>query len=332
MKAAAGDIASRFLNTPSAELDVVAVTGTNGKTSTAWWVAQALSSLGRRCGVIGTLGIGEPPRDPAASGEKPSATVADTPALRSTGLTTPDPIALQNALRDFADRRFSACALEASSIGIAEHRLAGTRVAVAVFTNFTQDHLDYHGDMQAYWQAKAQLFAWPDLKAAVLNLDDAQGSSSRRRSIRPRVDLWTVSTQGAPARLAARDVRHENGGLAFTVSEGGDSAAIATRLIGDYNAANLLGVIGVLRALGIGLADAASACADLPPAPGRMDRVRIHATPLPTTGPPSWSTTPTRPMRSTRRSPPSCRSRAHAAAGSGACSAAAATAMRPSGR
>ncbi|MEP7138675.1 MAG: bifunctional UDP-N-acetylmuramoyl-L-alanyl-D-glutamate--2,6-diaminopimelate ligase MurE/UDP-N-acetylmuramoyl-tripeptide--D-alanyl-D-alanine ligase MurF [Caldimonas sp.] len=272
LKAAAGDIASRFLDMPSAALDVIAVTGTNGKTSTAWWVAQALTSLGRRCGVIGTLGIGEPPRTRAVGSEAPEAST-----LRSTGMTTPDPIVLQSALRDFADRRFSACALEASSIGIAEHRLDGTRVAVAVFTNFTQDHLDYHGDMRAYWQAKAQLFAWPDLRAAVVNLDDAQGLELASTLAAGSVDLWTVSVQGRPARLAASEVRHESDGLAFRVTEGPASEAIATRLIGDYNAANLLGVIGVLRALGVGLAEAAAACAELQPAPGRMDRVRVDA-------------------------------------------------------
>ncbi len=272
LKAAAGDIASRFLNRPSAELDVVAVTGTNGKTSTAWWVAQALSSLGRPCGVIGTLGIGEAPTATTSDAGRTGA-----PAWVSTGLTTPDPIVLQNALRDFADRHFAACALEASSIGIAEHRLAGTRVAVAVFTNFTQDHLDYHGDMPAYWQAKAQLFAWPELKAAVLNLDDAQGIELASTIDPGAVDLWTVSAQGAPARLRASDVRHESGGLTFTVKEGASTAAIATRLIGDYNAANLLGVIGVLRALGVGLAAAAAACTGLHPAPGRMERVRDEA-------------------------------------------------------
>ena len=271
LKAAAGDIASRFLNVPSAALDVVAVTGTNGKTSTAWWVAQALSALGRRCGVIGTLGIGEAPA--AAAGD---AAESGAHTLRSTGLTTPDPIVLQNALRDFADRRFSACALEASSIGIAEHRLAGTRVAVAVFTNFTQDHLDYHGDMRAYWQAKAQLFAWPDLKGAIVNLDDAQGVELAASLERSAVDVWTVSAQGAPARLSASDVRHESGGLAFTVREGAVAASIATRLIGDYNAANLLGVIGVMRSLGVGLAEAAAACATLSPVPGRMQRVRLE--------------------------------------------------------
>ena len=258
LKAAAGDVASRFLGTPSARLDVVAVTGTNGKTSTAWWIAQALVSTGRPCGVVGTLGIGEPPE------------------VVATGMTTPDPIVLQNALHDFADRGVGACAIEASSIGLAEHRLAGTRVAVAVFTNFTQDHLDYHGDMAAYWQAKAQLFAWPGLKAAIVNLDDAQGAELAESLAQPlaaqAVDTWTVSTR-ASARLRASDIRHGAAGLAFDVHEGDARCAISTPLIGDYNVSNLLGVIGAMRALGVPLADAARACEALTPVPGRMQRV-----------------------------------------------------------
>ncbi len=129
-----------------------------------------------------------------------------SPALHSTGLTTPDPITLQNALHDFVVRGFAACAIEASSIGIAEHRLAGTRVAVAVFTNFSQDHLDYHGDMRAYWQAKAQLFAWPGLRAAVVNLDDEQGVELAATLAGTGVACWTVSTRDASARLHAAGV------------------------------------------------------------------------------------------------------------------------------
>jgi len=265
LKAAAGAIASRFLGNPSAELDVVAVTGTNGKTSTAWWIAQALAAIGRRCGVIGTLGIGEPP----------SAAAGEAPALVSTGLTTPDPVTLQNALRDFVDRQFAACAIEASSIGIAEQRLAGTQVAVAVFTNFSQDHLDYHGDMRAYWQAKAQLFAWPGLKGAVVNVDDAQGGELAASLSTGHVDCWTVSTRGEPARLQATDIRHGRAGLAFDLVEGGQRLAVATPMIGDYNVANLVGVIGVLRALGTSLADAVAACAALTPVRGRMERVQL---------------------------------------------------------
>ncbi len=288
LKAAAGEIASHFLGTPSAELDVVAVTGTNGKTSTTWWVAQALTVLGRRCGVVGTLGIGEPPRGLAAGGEPPRGRAGSADpqpggapkregdglaGMRSTGLTTPDPVTLQGALRDFVDRGFTACALETSSIGIVEHRLAGTRVAVAVFTNFTQDHLDYHGDMRAYWQAKAQLFAWPGLRAAVVNVDDAKGLELADSIAGLPLDCWTVSMRGERARLCAHRLRHDRDGLAFEVVEGEQRAAIATPLIGDYNASNLLCVVGVLRALGVPLADAAAACTALMPVPGRMQRV-----------------------------------------------------------
>ena len=280
LKAAAGHIASAFLGTPSGRLDVVAVTGTNGKTSTAWWVAQALAALGRRCGVVGTLGIGEPPRGGSADAATSVAATADAlAAMRSTGLTTPDPITLQTALHEFVERGFAACALEASSIGIAEHRLAGTQVAVAVFTNFSQDHLDYHGDMRAYWEAKAQLFAWPGLRSAVLNLDDAQGEELAASLAAGAVETWTVSTRGADARLRAESLRHDAGGLAFDVVEGAQRVALATPLIGDYNAANLLCVIGVLRAIGASLAAAVRACAALSPVPGRMQRVRRDADP-----------------------------------------------------
>ena len=151
LKARSAEMAHSFFGEPSAKLDVVAVTGTNGKTSTSWWTAQALSALGRGCGVIGTLGVGQ-----VGAGE-----------VVPTGLTTPDPITLHATFRQFADQGLKAAAIEASSIGIEELRLHATHIAVAQFTNFTQDHLDYHTDMASYWAAKRSLFDWPGLKAAV---------------------------------------------------------------------------------------------------------------------------------------------------------------------
>lgn len=268
LKASLGEIASAFFQHPSRRLRMVASTGTNGKTSTAWWTAQALAALGRRCGVIGTLGVGEPP------------TAAHTEArLTTTGFTTPDPVALQAALRRFADDGFEACAIEASSIGIVEHRLAGTHLDVALFTNFTQDHLDFHGTMDAYWRAKTRLFDWPALGAAVVNLDDAHGASLAY-SLRGRpLVVWTYSVR-RDARLRAANVRYEGGGLCFDLREGGAEVAVRTGLIGDYNVSNLLAVVGGLRALGVPLADAARACATLTPVPGRMQRVE-HAGPGP---------------------------------------------------
>jgi UDP-N-acetylmuramoyl-L-alanyl-D-glutamate--2,6-diaminopimelate ligase len=261
LKAASGEIASSFFGSPSQRLEVIACTGTNGKTSTTWWMAQALSALDRRCGVIGTLGVGEAP-----SAKRPDA------LLRATGLTTPDPLTLQKSLREFADAGFAACAIEASSIGLVEHRLAGTRIAVALFTNFTQDHLDYHGSMEAYWQAKAQLFAWPGLRAGVVNIDDARGAALAAKLAEGTLDLWTYSIR-AEARLRATNIGHMNGGLAFTVHEVEGQAPVHTSLIGTYNVANLLAVIGGLRALGIPLVDAARVASALAPVPGRMQRL-----------------------------------------------------------
>lgn len=259
LKAASGPLASLFLDMPSDRLDVVAVTGTNGKTSVAWWMAQGLSLLGRRCGLVGTLGVGEPPSSAA-----PDAVV------RSTGLTTPDPVTLQAAFRSFADSGFEACAIEASSIGVVEHRLAGTRIKVALFTNFTRDHIDYHGSMEAYWAAKAELFASPGLRAAVLNLDDERGE--QLASTLRGLDVWTYST-AKPARLRASAVGYRDGGLAFDVQEDGASHPVRTGFIGDYNVANLLAVIGGLRSLGVPLGDAVRVCGELTPVPGRMQRV-----------------------------------------------------------
>jgi UDP-N-acetylmuramyl-tripeptide synthetase len=262
LKASTGMLASGFMGSPSERLNVIAVTGTNGKTSTAWWVAQALGSLGVRCGVIGTLGVGEPPRP------------GQPASIRFTGLTTPDPVTVQDAFRHFADDGFKACAIEASSIGVAEHRLAGTRIGIALFTNFTQDHLDYHGSMDAYWHAKAGLFAWPGLRAAVVNLDDAHGAMLSASLRDGPLDLWTYSAAG-DARLRAAGVRYDGGGLCFEVHECTGRVTVTTQLIGDYNVANLLAVIGGLRAAGVTLADAAAACAQLTPVPGRMQRVHV---------------------------------------------------------
>jgi len=264
LKALTGPLAHGFLGKPSDRLRIVASTGTNGKTSTTWWVAQALTALGHRSGVIGTLGIGEPPSD------------GDPGNMMSTGLTTPDPVVMHAAFKSFADAGFDACAIEASSVGIVEHRLTGTHVHVAMFTNFTQDHLDYHGTMESYWQAKAQLFAWPGLGAAVLNIDDPQGAALARALQGSAIDLWTYSV-GQDARLIAHDIGYHEGGLAFEVYEGEQQALVRTTLIGDYNVSNLLAVIGALRALGIELADAARACALLSPVPGRMHRVSAEA-------------------------------------------------------
>lgn len=264
LKADAGLIAAEFYDHPSVTLPVVAVTGTNGKTSTAWWLAQALGALPEQqalpCGVIGTLGVGQPPH------------------VQSTGLTTPDPVRVQQTLRQFSDQGLRACAMEASSIGIEEQRLAGIHIRVAVFTNFTQDHLDYHGSMEAYWVAKRKLFAWPSLAHAVVNIDDAQGAALADE-LAGSLDLWTVSSQ-QPARLRAQQLRHTANGMAFEVVEGDVSCVLQSQVIGNYNVSNLLGVVAAMRCLGVPLALAVDACTKLLPVPGRMECVGGQGAPL----------------------------------------------------
>ncbi len=265
LKAATGSVASLYFGEPSSELDILAVTGTNGKTSTAWWLAVALSGLDADlaipCGLVGTLGAGRPP------------------ALMATGMTTPDPVLLQRQFRGFVDQGLQACAIEASSIGLAERRLDGTRVRVAVFTNFTHDHLDYHGTMQAYWRAKAALFAWPGLKAAVVNLDDPMAPEVLSILSSRDIETWTYSLRGS-GRLQARDVHFSGAGMSFTVIEAGVAIPMQTRLVGQFNVSNLLGVIGAMRAMGVPLARAIEACSTLSPVPGRMDCVAWPGRPL----------------------------------------------------
>jgi UDP-N-acetylmuramyl-tripeptide synthetase len=276
LKAASARIASAYYGSPSQDLKILAVTGTNGKTSTAWWLAQALSSPlltpALPCAMVGTLGVGRPPAAGAADTDLLS-------ALTATGLTTPDPVLLQASLRQFADAGVRACALEASSIGIDEHRLDGTEIHTAIFTNLTQDHLDYHGSMDAYWRAKTRLFAWPGLRAAVINIDDAKGQELLQSLDAGKLDIWSVSCEH-PARLQACNIAIDGDGLAFDVREAQQSGRLATGLIGHYNVANLLGVIAAMRSLGVPLAQCLDACASLLPVPGRMQRVHAAGMPL----------------------------------------------------
>lgn len=267
LKAASGPIAAAYYEQPSQALDVVAITGTNGKTSTAWWLAHALQNVGQRCAIVGTLGVGE------------------VGQLEVTGMTTPDPVLLQARLRDMVQAGVQACAIEASSIGLAEHRLDGTQVRVAMFTNFTQDHLDYHGDMARYWQAKSALFNWAGLQAAVVNVDDPQGAAlAAALQARGDVRVWTVSCTAtstlAMGHIVAHHIKHGSFGLRFEVAEEGSTHLLDTQLVGHYNVSNVLGVIACLRAMGHSLADAVQACRALPAVPGRMQTVGDVGEPL----------------------------------------------------
>ncbi|WP_343292290.1 UDP-N-acetylmuramoyl-L-alanyl-D-glutamate--2,6-diaminopimelate ligase [Vandammella animalimorsus] len=284
LRQASGEIAALWHGQPSQALDVVAVTGTNGKTTLAWWLAHVLGLAGRPCGYVGTLGVGMPPQ-----------------ALRDTGLTSPGPLLLQAALHDMQRQGASACAIEASSIGLEQARLAGTRIRVAAFTNFTQDHLDYHGSMQAYGAAKRLLFDWPGLQAAVLNAQDAYGQSLRQALLaRPGLALWDYAVQAdglpaATARLCAQGVQFDGDSVRFEVLEyapaaqsaaQGEASAplrqaqVRARVTGLYSVQNLMALLGMLRAMGLELEQAAQLCRQVPAVPGRMQMLAQPGKPL----------------------------------------------------
>ena len=264
-----GRLAAAWYGEPSRALFSVGVTGTNGKTSCSQWIAQALSAAGRPCGVIGTLGSGFPGQ------------------LQDAGLTTPDPVSLQRAVRALADRGARALAMEVSSIGLDQQRVDGMKFDVAVFTNLTRDHLDYHGTMAAYGQAKARLFDWPTLTHAVLNLDDAFGRqlahALQARARAPKLIGYSVASSGVdavPCLLRATALRATATGQAFTLTVGDAHADVTVGLVGTFNVSNLLAVTGVLLAAGLSLAEAAALLPQLSPPPGRMQCLGGSGQPL----------------------------------------------------
>ncbi len=277
LKANAGAIAHAFYGNPDAAMFTVGVTGTNGKTSCALWTAQALAHLGASAGVIGTLGVG------LVRG-------AGEPEFDATGYTTPDAVLLASELDRLRAAGADALAIEVSSIGLVENRTAGMHFDVAVFTNLTRDHLDYHGDMASYEAAKLRLFAWPGLKAAVVNLDDPAGVrvAAHVRTNFPQVAVTGYTLRDAAAApdidgvavLRASHLRSRPAGTEFQLDSPFGSALARTRLVGHFNASNALAVLGALLAKGIGLRAALDAIETLQPAPGRMQQVGGQDAPM----------------------------------------------------
>lgn len=270
LKAQAGELAAAFYAQPMREMSAVAITGTNGKTSTAWWLAQLLCRLEQPCAIVGTLGLGTP-----------TSSAGDW-TWELTGLTTPDPVMLHSQARRWVHAGVRACAIEASSIGLVEGRLNGAHLRVAVFTNFTQDHLDFHGDMASYWAAKAALFDWPTLESVVVHIDDPKGSVVQSVWADRPHGVWTVSAdeqRADPARLQVRALHIHAAGQRFELVEHDTHGAELGRwqvdcpLLGDYNRVNLLCVLASVRALGVDMGRAVAMCASLTPVPGRLQPV-----------------------------------------------------------
>lgn len=258
-----GVIANRFYGKPSESLEMLGVTGTNGKTSTVQLIAEALSLGGIASGTIGTLGAGLYGK--LVEGER----------------TTPDVIAVHSSLAEMRDAGASHVAMEVSSHALDQGRVDAVAFDIAVFTNLTRDHLDYHGSMEAYGKAKAKLFSWPTLSAAVINCDDVF-SETLIETLSSDINLIALSSRGhESANLEARNVRLNAGGISFDLCRDEKALAVQSPLLGRFNVDNLLAVAGSLIALGWSLEKVAGVLPRLSPVGGRMSRVGgINGKPL----------------------------------------------------
>ncbi|MDR5803975.1 UDP-N-acetylmuramoyl-L-alanyl-D-glutamate--2,6-diaminopimelate ligase [Caballeronia sp. LP006] len=257
----AGPIAAAWYGEPTASMLTVGVTGTNGKTSCSQWIATALTALGRPCAIVGTLGIGMPGK------------------LVHTGFTTPDAAQLQRNLAQLKTQGAEGVAMEVSSHALHQGRVNGTDFDLAIFTNLTQDHLDYHGTFDAYEAAKARLFAWPTLKTAIVNRDDAAGQRlieslrGKVRTIAYGVDIPVNAVPSADALLLATNVRATATGTAFHLSSDWGEADVEVGTLGAFNVSNLLSVLGVLLEVGVPFDTALARIAKLESVNGRMERL-----------------------------------------------------------
>ena len=257
-----GEIAHRYYGQPTDLMRVFGVTGTNGKTSVSHFIGQAIDRIsgGSTCGMIGTLGSG-------LFGE-----------FVSSGMTTPDVIRMHQSLSRLSDKGAHATVIEASSHGLAQQRLNGVAFDVAVFTNLTRDHLDYHGDMQAYGDAKLALFKSPDLQAAVINLDDPFSEKildvlSAREAGEVQVTGYTLASGSTPGITTIRcnklDVSVN--GLLMEIDTPEGSNVLKSNLLGRFNASNLLAALGALMASGFHFQEVLEALSEVTGVPGRME-------------------------------------------------------------
>jgi len=249
-----GELADEVFGHPSRDLLVIGVTGTNGKTTCTHWIAQSLASCGRKPAVLGTLGNGlvgtaKPPLAPSVH-------------------TTMDAALLHETVAEMRRAGADTVAMEVSSHGLDQGRVNGVKFDVALFTNLSRDHLDYHGSMEAYAAAKARLFDWPTLRHAVVNVDDALGRLLRDRLLARGQAVVTYGLSGGD--VTAGSVRAGPGGMVLDVSSPWGSAELHTGVHGTFNALNLLGCLAVLVGAGVAFTRAIDALATVRPPRGRM--------------------------------------------------------------
>nr|CAA6830230.1 MAG: UDP-N-acetylmuramoylalanyl-D-glutamate--2,6-diaminopimelate ligase (EC [uncultured Thiotrichaceae bacterium] len=254
-----GVIASRFYGQPSHYLSVVGVTGTDGKTSVTHFIAEAQNALDKQAAVLGTIGIGKPGNlEPATH-------------------TTPDAVQLHARLRALAGQGFESVAMEVSSHALDQARVGGVRFDTVVLTNLTRDHLDYHGTVEAYAEAKRKLFHWDGVKAAVLNLDDAFGRELANELQGKNCDVLGYgvgnSVDYPPNAIVASNAYFDHNGIHAEISSPWGLGALYAPVLGRFNLENLLATLAVLLAQGVEFSSALIAMQQVNTVPGRMERV-----------------------------------------------------------
>ncbi len=257
-----GKLAARFYGNPSRSMAVIGITGTNGKTSCSQFLSQMLDD----CGIIGTLGWGEWGK------------------LNKTLNTTPDALAVQRILAELLKNKKHTVAMEVSSHGLEQGRVNGVAFKGAVFTNISRDHLDYHGTMDAYVQAKLALLKTPGLAFAVVNLDDSY-SEQIIAAVPESVQRWQFSVKGRAANsgecINAENIRHKTDGIEFDLRwRNNELKRVKVPLFGDFNVENVLAVLTVMLAMGVSLPEAAKKLTGIQPVDGRMERYGGKTDPL----------------------------------------------------
>lgn len=254
-----GALADRFFVEPSAALRIAAITGTNGKTTTAHVLAVACEKLGMRAGYMGTLGYGP------------------LGALQPSDRTTPDCISVHRQLAELCDARVGTVGMEVSSHALDQGRIDAVRIDTTVFTNLSRDHLDYHGTMDAYGAAKARLFRWPGLHSRIINAGDEFGRALLKERVGARTIAYSVhalQSAAVESSIHARQVRATDRGLELDVDGSWGACTLRSPLLGEFNAENLLAALGVLLSWDVPLTQAAAALEKISAPAGRME---LHA-------------------------------------------------------
>ncbi len=257
-----GLLASAKYNNPSTAYNVIGITGTNGKTSISYWVSQAYQQLNKKVGIIGTTGIGV------------------YPEVKYSDSTTPNPIVLQHALYQFKQQHVDIVAMEVSSHSLVQGRVNGINFTTAVFSNLTQDHLDYHVTMENYYLAKKELFYWYGLKNAIINVDDKYGDRLYQELLNDKLPLNIIDYGIEHGSLRASNIYLTINGIEFTVSYRTETIKLYLNVLGYFNIYNVLAVIGVLLVDGYSLTNINEIIKNITTVLGRMDVIRNANKPL----------------------------------------------------